>query len=370
MRRKSAEVSIGIFGINGADSPSTGLILSQCLRRQVSVPVRIIALVTNPFSDGIQAVNHADEVVVVPAPESSPGAFRDRMAEIARRFSPFILLPGEASHWLPVVPMARDLQSVGVSLLFPTERSVRGSLPFPPPDRVGKVSLPKHYVLRSRDLRPLLKIAWHFPLRVRAIDGGSESVFTWEELELKVAQHRLSAAAPLVVQEILSGEELSVAALGDRRGRLVGSVVAKLLSCSENGAVWSAMTVDDGKIMGTVKSLLSKLAWSGPLTLNLVASGSVHLVGLAPGFPSWISLAAAAGQDLPLQYLRLALGTSVLPMDGYRAGLCLARVSVDQPTDVAALSRLVTQGACSNAVNSENELRATAHYATNSRHHR
>src|SRR3989338_7282177 len=108
MRRTNTPVSVAILGINGADSPSPGLILSQCLRRQVSLPVRVIALVGNPFTDGIQAVNHADEVVVVPSPDTLPHAFAERVGELARRLAPLVLLPGGTAEWLPPLPPRRE----------------------------------------------------------------------------------------------------------------------------------------------------------------------------------------------------------------------------------------------------------------------
>jgi hypothetical protein len=371
MKRTTREISVAILGINGADSPSPGLILSQTLRRQSLLPVRILALVGNPFTDGIQAVNHADETVVVPSPEASPQAFVDRVAELARRAAPLVLLPGGTSEWLTLIPLGRKLQARNVSLLFPPDQCVKELLPLPSQKTLGKgVRLPKHAVLRSPNIRPLLKVAWRFPVRLRASDGTAGVAATWEELELKLAQPRSHPSSLLLIQEIAPGEEISVAALGDRRGRPVGWVAVKVLSRSDNGALWSAVTVDSPVIQNVVKPLLTRFAWPGPLTLSLsFAAGVVYLSGIEPGFPSWISLAAAAGQDLSLHYLRLALGTSVLQVGSYRPGLFLARVAVDQPTNFQALGQLVIKGECVNANDRSITLRATADYTASSRHH-
>ena len=367
--KKTSAVSVAILGINGADSPSAGLILSQCLRRQRSLPVRIIALAENPFTDGIQAVNHADEVVVVPSPRAAPEAFVLRVGELARRVPQLVLLPGGPSEWLALIPLRRRLSASGASLLFPAESLADATLPLPDREKLGRQFLiPRHHVARSRDLRPILKITWHFPLRLRASDGTTAIARTAEELEYLIAQQH---AVPLLIQEMAPGEEISIAALGDRRGRPIGWVAAEVLSRSDNGAVWSAVTVGDSRIRALVDQLLAKLAWPGPLTLTLsFGPRGPYFTGIEPGFPSWISLAPAAGQDLPLNYVRLALGTSVLPASSYRAGLFLARVAVDQPTDITALSRLVTQGEYSDGNDRPTELRAAADHAAGARHHR
>jgi hypothetical protein len=259
-----------------------------------------------------------------------------------------------------------------VSLLFPPERLVNELFPFPARKKFGKgVEIPKGYVFEGRDLRPLFKMAWRFPVKLRAHDGTSAVAVTWEELELKIARYRLHSMAPLSIHEPVPGDEVSVASLGDQRGRPVGWIAARVLSRSDNGAIWSAVTVNDPVTQPIVTRLLSRIGWPGPLTLTLTVSpGHVSVTDIEPGFPGWVSLAVAAGLDLPLQYLRLALGTRVLQAPSYRAGLFLARVSVDQPTDVTALSRLVTQGACSDATDRSIDLRATPDRATGARHHR
>ncbi|HLC40809.1 MAG TPA: hypothetical protein VJO34_04175 [Methylomirabilota bacterium] len=369
--KKSAPLSVAILGINGADSPSAGLILALSLRRQRSVPVRVIALVENPFTDGIQAINHADEVVVTPSPVVSPEGFIERIRGVARRFAPLVILPGGPSDWCSLIPLKRGLRTNGVSLLFPSESLVNTLLPFPDRGKLKGVATPQHCVLRSRDLRPLRAVTWRFPLRLQSRDGAVGVAATWHELEIMVAQHHAHSITPLLIQEIPSGEEISIAALGDQRGRPIGWVAARVLNRSENGAVWSAVTVDASAIRTVVKPLLDKFAWPGPLTLTFsFTAGGPCFTGIEPGFPSWISLASAAGQDLPLHYLRLALGKAGLAQTSYRVGLHLARVAVDQPTEFMALSRLVTQGDYANGNNHPTELRATAHYATAARHHR
>jgi hypothetical protein len=369
--KKGAPLSVAIIGINGADSPSAGLILAQSLRRQRSAPVRVIALVENPFSDGIQAINHADEVVVAPSPRVSPQGFIERIRGVARRLGPLAILPGEPADWCSIIPLKSALQRNGVFLLAPPESLVKALLPFPDRGTLKGVTAPQHCVLRSRDLRPLRAVKWRFPLRLQSHHGAVGVATTSHELEIMVAQHHHHSITPLLIREIPSGEEISIAALGDQRGRPIGWVAARVLNRSENGAVWSAVTVSASAIQNVVQPLLRKLAWPGPLTLTFTFTpGGPCFTGIEPGFPSWISLASAAGQELPLQYVRLALGKAVLAQAGYRAGLHLARVAVDQSTEFTALSRLVTQGDYANGNHHPTELRAAAHYATAPRHDR
>jgi carbamoyl-phosphate synthase large subunit len=61
-------------------------------------------------------------------------------------------------------------------------------------------------------------------------------------------------------------------------------------------------------------------------------------------FPSWLYLAAVAGQNLPLLTVKLALGLPVLPLKDYIAGKLFLRTVTDTVIDPHTLTELTVLG--------------------------
>ncbi len=151
----------------------------------------------------------------------------------------------------------------------------------------------------------------------------------------------------VILQQHIRGVEFDIAALGDGEGGLIGAVPMKKLQLDSAGKAWGGLTVDDRALIEAARSVVSRLRWRGALELEVIRhadTGEFVLIEVNPRFPAWIHLAVAAGQNLPWNLLRLALGETVEPLTGYHAGIMSLRRSMDVTCSLGAYEALATSG--------------------------
>lgn len=352
-------ISVGITGISAADEPSVGLATAQSLLSDPVAKIRVVALATSAFGDGIQSVAAADEVAVLPSPQQETADFITALGAMAR-CRRFVLLPCSPGDVIALAPHRAALDRAGVHALLPSPRQI-AALPFFGLSRVKGIRIPRNTKLDLNDLRPVERRTWRWPLVIRTTDGRLALAVSLAEL-FPVARSLVRPwGIPSAVHETVTGTEISVAVLGNRAGRVAGLAAALPLHRSDNYALWSAVTTTDPRVLAAARNVLARIRWIGPAELHLIRdqSGVLWFTGLTPGFPSWISLAAAAGQPLARQYARLALGAApVLPRE-YRDSLLMSRVAVDLTTTVTTLGRLATEGVFAHGTDRHRALRTT-----------
>ncbi len=334
-------VWVGILGITAADAPSPGLIVARALRRQRDLPVHLVALATHPTAQMVHAIHEVDEVIQVPPPHQAPADFLGALRGMVRRERAAVLFPGLPADVAALVRLQGGLRSAGVTALLPHP----ASLPFPSVAGLDRrVRRPLSRVVYPAMAQSAVQATWKYPVIVRGPEGSATPAGTPAELE-SALRMSWTGGGPAMIQETVTGVEVRVAALGGPRGKVVSVVAAGQMGRTENGAIWTAVTTTDPTVLGASRRVLAHLKWRGPVELIFIvdASGRPYFTGIEAGFPSWLSLAVAAGHDLPTQYLRLALGRPLVPAHNVTEPLMLARVAVDRTTDIHALARIMVR---------------------------
>lgn len=339
----SRPITVAITSVRGGDAPSAGLVAAQMLRRQRTLDVRVVALASDVFADGVQSVHVADRVVVTPSLASDTDGFFRVVASLARQDRRLVLLPGAPADTLALAGHQRALARAGGHALLPRESQIT-RLPFP---QTAAVRAPRYSIMPNGS-PPRTRRRWRYPVVARWADGTALSVATATELD--AVMERSGASPVLAVHEVIAGRALTVAFVAGDSGP-APFVAARPLSVSRSGAVWSAVTVADPALSAQLRRAIRGLSWRGPGEAHFALDGRGRpwFTGLVPGFPSWVSLAAAAGQDLVVDYVRLALGAATTPAMPIIDGLLLSRVSVDRPLSIDALRELAVQGEISHA---------------------
>ncbi|MBU1488008.1 hypothetical protein KKH56_08195 [bacterium] len=91
--------------------------------------------------------------------------------------------------------------------------------------------------------------------------------------------------------------------------------------------------------------------WVGPLEIDFVRdknSLEFYIIDVNPRFPSWIYLAAKAGQNLPLAAVHLALGERVDRFSEYETGLMFVRSAEDLVFDIETFTKFMAEEEDSN----------------------
>lgn len=349
----SRAVPVAITSVTAADDPSAGLAAAQTLRND-GARRAVIALATSAFADGLQSLEAVDEIVVVPSPHGDPAGCVRTLTRLARRRR-LVLLPGSARDVIALAPYRRALALGGIGCLLPPA-SQTARLPFLGVSRLPGVSVPRHAALVSGGRDTRFRGRWRFPVIVSSSGGASATVRTAADLGPAVST--LAGAGPervgampgpatLSVREAIEGTEFSVAALGAGPQLAPSVVAARPLVRSQSGAVWAAVTTTDPRLLAAARQALRAVRWTGPAELELVLDrgGSFWFTGLRPSFPSWISLAEAAGAPLVHEYVRRALGGTPRRITAYRDGLLMSRVAIDVVAALDDVGRLAVEGA-------------------------
>lgn len=173
------------------------------------------------------------------------------------------------------------------------------------------------------------------------------------EEEARVAAGRLAATwgFPLIAQSFVEGDELGIAAVADRRHRIVGCVAVRKEIRTLNGNTWGGTSVVDRLLWSLAERFAEALSWVGPFELEVIRHPrrGPHLLEANPRFPAWVYLSAGAGANLPEAAVRLARGERVGTLTT-RAGAFYVRMAWDAISSVDRMASLAVEGRVSGHV--------------------
>jgi carbamoyl-phosphate synthase large subunit len=152
---------------------------------------------------------------------------------------------------------------------------------------------------------------------------------------------------PVLIQEVIEGEEYNAAAVGDGAGKMLAVAGMKKLVFTDKGKGWACVSIINEGLNALTERIVTALAWSGPMEVEAIKSkkdGTFYLIEINPRFPAWIYLATAAGINLPHIYLQLALGEKITEQKGYRSGVVFTNYTTNLITDLDRISTLFTNG--------------------------
>ena len=343
--------AIAITGLNAADNPSPGLTVARAVRA-ASPRAHLVGLTHEVLATGAYAPAVWSEVRMVPFPSREEGGYVDALLGHCRDAGVDCLLP-TLDVELPVMTwLAPKLAAAGVSTLLPTPEALR---------RTTKVELPKLGGAGLRvprtmgvdgygDLpRASAKLGARFVLKGPVADA--RIVRTPDEAHALAQRLAASWGFPLLAQELVEGEEFGIAAVADRRHRVVGRVVVRKDIRTRNGNTWGGTAIVDRGLAALADRFAEALDWVGPFELEVIRHPrrGPFLIEVNPRFPAWVYLSAGAGANLPWAAVRLARGERVAPLSA-RAGTCYARIAWDATASVDRMAALAVEGKVSGDV--------------------
>jgi len=104
--------------------------------------------------------------------------------------------------------------------------------------------------------------------------------------------------------------------------------------------------IEDDEYLQIARNFIKTTHWKGGFEIELkrTGEGKLLLLEINPRFPAWIYTTAAAGQNLPLMMVRMAMGEAVDPLTGYQTGKMFVRYSWDHITDIQEFQQISTIG--------------------------
>jgi carbamoyl-phosphate synthase large subunit len=342
---------IAVTGLSAGEDPNPGFAAIECLRekKEWRGRLRIIGLAYDALDTGVHSPDLVDEVYLIPYATQGEGALIHRMREIRQRTPIDVLIPtldGELVNFCRAEPVLRTL---GIRTLLPSESQLKLHFKHALVQFCSDHGIPMPRTVTVHENRQLEGAARSLglPLILKGILHEAYLAQSPTQAQAFFDLLRARWGLPILAQEYIPGDERDVVVLCDRKGKLVGMVAMKKLGISSQGKAWAGVTVKDEELLELSARIVRELEWVGPAELEFVrhsATGKPYLLEVNPRFPTWVYLAARAGQNLPAAAVQLALGRRVHPLDSYQEGVVYVRHVKDIICSIEQMAQLASQG--------------------------
>lgn len=341
---------VGVSGINAVDNPGPGIGVARSLREATDLDVRIIGLAYDAMEPGVYMDWVVDDAFLMPYPSAGHDAYYQRLRQIQERTGMRVVIPTLDTE-MPFFMQHRDaLAADGLATFVPTAEQyrLRGKDRLDELARTIGLALPRTEVVSSADDLERAVDRIGLPVMVKGAFYKAHRAHTTQEA--LVHYHDLVAhwGYPVIVQEIVQGDELNVVAVGDGEGGLLGRVGVKKMWITELGKIWTGVTIRHPEMLRATEAFMAAYQWRGPMELECIVDGdTAWLVEINPRFPAWSYLATGVGVNLPARMVRRALGLpDPTPPDwpDYEAGKLFVRYTYEIVTDMERFQRMITLG--------------------------
>jgi carbamoyl-phosphate synthase large subunit len=341
------DLIIGVSGINAIDNPGPGIGVARSLKEDPELNVKIVGLAYDAMEPGIFMDWVVDKSFILPYPSGSGDAFIERLLYIKKSYGLDCVIPNLDAELPIYIKCAQPLADHGIRTFLPgmEQFKLRGK------DRLVdiackiSISLPRTKVVNSVD--GLQKAIEDIGLPVM-VKGSFYKAYKCHTVGEAISHYHDLVAEwgyPIIVQQVVTGDEMNVVGLGDGEGNSLGLVGIKKLSITALGKIWTGVTVKNDKMLRAVAEFIREFKWRGPFELECIVSGDeVFLIEINPRFPAWSYFATGVGINLPSRLVRRAFGMPVSPLPDYEAGKLFIRYTYELVTDMVAFQKIVTRG--------------------------
>ncbi|MGV8057814.1 MAG: ATP-grasp domain-containing protein [Smithellaceae bacterium] len=349
MKFKMINVHVVITGLMATDNPYPGLGIARCLRSATEFRGTISGFVFDPLSTGAFCAGVFDRIFLIPYPAAGVDVLLQRIKEINDVYPIDLIIPSLDSEVILYAQAAGELAKMGIKTLLPSAGSIkrRSKNQLYEFCRQHKFRCPETIIINNvKEISARCNDLGGTPFVLKGALSDAAVCNSIEEGEYNYWQLFNQWGYPIMMQRFITGEEIDVIALTGKNSQLIGAVVMKKFGLTEKGKAFAGITVEDDKPIKLTGAILKRLEWIGPAECEFLKDekGHYHLMEINSRFPSWLYLACAAGQNLPLWTLKLALDMPVSPLISYATGKLFVRTVTDSFIDAPTLLKLIASG--------------------------
>lgn len=342
-----SSLTIGVTGLNAVDNPGPGIGVARSLKEDKDLDVTIVGLVYDAMEPGAYMDWLVDRAFVVPYPAAGSQSYFARLQHIHACCPLDFILPTLDTELPLFFQFEGDLASRSIGSFMPTKEQyrLRGK------DRLSELAaavdltLPETEVVSSYEALARAVDRIGTPVMIKGAFYKAYRAATQQEAASAYGRIVAEWGYPVIVQEVVRGEELNVVAVGDGRGGSLGRVAVKKTSTTESGKIWTGVSIANEQMLEASDRFVERYRWRGPFELECIVDGSdIYLIEINPRFPAWSYLATGVGINLPARMVRFAMGLPVPESDTYEAGRLFIRYTYELVTGMEPFQNLVTRG--------------------------
>ena len=343
---------VGVSGINAADNPGPGIGVARSLLEDKELNVEIVGLAYDAMEPGIYMDWIVPKTFMMPYPSGDTEAYINRLIHIKQTHGLDVVIPNLDAELPLYIHYAKTLESHGIKTILPSmeQFKLRGKdLLTEVAQKIG-IALPRTKIVNSPDQLGAAVEDIGLPAMIKGIYYKAYKAHTLAEAHGHMQALAMDWGYPIIVQEIVTGDELNVVGLGDGQGNSLGAVGIKKIMITSLGKIWTGVTVKNEKMLEATRRFISEYKWRGPFELECIVKGDeVCLIEINPRFPAWSYFATGVGVNLPSRMLRRALDLPLPKMNtegphGYPAGKLFVRYCLEMVSDMQTFQMAVTRG--------------------------
>jgi carbamoyl-phosphate synthase large subunit len=341
------EIFVGVTGINAVDNPGPGVGVARSLKDDKDLNVRVVGLAYDAMEPGIYLDWLIDKAYIMPYPSGGHKPYIQRLKYVKESYGLDFVIPSLDAELPMFIKYSKEIEDAGIKLFLPTmeQFKMRGK------DRLADVAekigirIPKTEIATSYN--DLMAAVYRIGLPVM-IKGAFYKAYRAYTAQEATGYYNCIVAEwgyPIIVQEVVSGEEMNVVAVGDGEGGGLGMMGIKKLRVTSLGKIWTGVAIKNEKMQDAAEKFISEYKWKGAFELECIVSDEdVYMIEINPRLPAWSYFSTGVGINLPSNMVRKAYGLPLPKDGGYPAGKLYIRYTYELVTDMRPFQDMMTQG--------------------------
>jgi carbamoyl-phosphate synthase large subunit len=340
-------IHAAVSGLNASDNPAPGVGVAKSLRAVHDYDWKIAGLAYDAMEPGIYLDEVFDHSYMVPYPSAGHEALLDRLYYIHDQFKLDIILPTLDAEIPFYMQSETELRDHGIETFLPTREQYR----LRAKDKLAELAektgleLPRQIIVSSYDELSKAAAELGYPVMVKGSIYKAYRAYSLDEAMNNFAKIIAQWGYPVIVQKVITGEEMNVIGAGDGDGGVLGLVAIKKMSVTELGKIWTGVTISHPGMIRAAREFVANTKWRGGFELECMVDGDkVWLIEINPRFPAWVYFATGVGVNLPAQLVKKALGLPLEKRQDYETGKLYIRYTGERIVDMTVFQNMVTAG--------------------------
>ena len=333
-------MKIALSGLNNTDNPAPGIPLAKSLKDDYE----LIGLSYDPNEPG-DYMGLTSKNYLMPYPSLGFEELKNRLLHIKEQSGLDAIIPNLDAELPLYIKYQEEIEAMGIKLCLPSEENfeLRNKNKLDTLSEKLQITYPKTFEIGSVEELKSVSEELEFPLMVK---GNYYKAYMSHNLESAIENfYKISNewGFPVLVQEVVEGEEVNLVGVADGKGELKGAVSIKKLTTTDIGKIWTGITIHNEKLLHIAKEFAKQTGWKGPFELEcMVNMNSIYLIEINPRFPAWVYFATAIGINLPKMVIEIMEGKEVEPQLDYPQNKMYVRYVDELITDFSNFITLLS----------------------------
>jgi len=332
-------MKIAVSGLNNTDNPAPGIPVIKSLKEKH----QLFGLAYDPNEPG-NFMDMVSQTYLMPYPSLGIEALKTRLEHIQEDEHIEAIIPNLDAELPLYIKYQDEINAMGIKLCLPSQENfeLRNKNKLDTLSEKLEITYPKTYEISSIGEFDKILESSQFPLMIK---GNYYKAYKALNLDAAIEYfYRISNewGFPVLVQEVVEGEEINLVGVADGKGELKGAVAIKKLTTTDIGKIWTGLTIQNERLMEIAKNFVKLTKWKGPFELEcMINMNHIYMIEINPRFPAWVYFATEIGVNLPEILVDIMQGKEVEAQLTYPSNKMYVRFVDELVTDFTDFTTLL-----------------------------